>query len=819
MMLNYLAAALRNLARNRTIAIINVLGLTVGFAAALLIALYVRYELSYETFIPEHERIYRIASRVIVKGQAPETFEEIDPRVAEWLMLDFPEIESVARIKGMYYTAKRGSIEFGEQVFLADAEFFRMVPMTAIAGDLQTALDSPDGIVLNRRTAETYFGDENPLGQTIEIERVPMRVTAVLEDLPGNTHFLFNMVASSRAAFSPLKEVTVQSTEPLVLARAHTGTYLKLKPGASIESILENMPSFVQRRWQLHPNVVVEPQVDAIGDMHLLPAGRYPSMKPPANPQTLRTLTLISVLVVLIATINFVNLMTARASQRAIEVGVRKVAGATRRDLIVQFIGESLLYVVVAMVLSMAVVELVLPSFCSLLDAGDWRYGPPTIQFDYFENPSLLMSIVGIAMIIGILAGLYPALVLSSFRPVTVLQSARVSTPQSARIRQALVIAQFGILIGLIFATIVIYRQASFALNEGLKIDREQVLMFNSGRTANPTAFRQEVAALSGVADVTTSHITPTNYGRMLWPLRALDGSEVHINVSVVDFNFFEFYGLSPIAGRTFWPRRESDLVSFATPREASVVLNETSARRLGFRDPASAIDKVVTLAKAEGWPPHMSPPSGFRIVGVMPDFPVESVRTPIDPTLYFVDPTLLVRMSVRLKPDQIPQTLKAIDELWSRVGGSGALGRFFLDDYYRRLYLDLAEQRKVLGMLSLVAVFLAGLGLFGLSVFSTQRRTKEIGIRKVMGARRRDIVLLLVRASAKPVIWAAFLAVPIGAWMMKQWLNGFVYRVPLSATYAVFATAAAFLLAVLTVSVHSYKVARGKPADALRYE
>ncbi len=821
MLRNYFAAALRNLMRNRVISFINIMGLAVGLAAALLVALYVRYEHSYEQFIPGHEDVYRFSLNVNWGGQSPERRDQSSQRIAGWLKLDYPEIDRVARFNETWRSVAAEDRAFKEQVFEGDPDLFRVLSIPAVLGDLQTALDQPGRIAISRATAQKYFGRQDVLGETLHLDNDrPFVVSAVFEDLPGNTHLNFKLVVSALGKSGISSEDAMPANS---LGSMGLHTYFRLHKGARIEVVRAGLTEFLKKHLgDMH--TAFEPDVTAIADIHLSPAVNR-ALRPRGNPHALRALTLVGGLIVLIAIFNFVNLTTARAANRGVEVGVRKIAGASRRDLMLQFMGESILYVALAMLIAISMVELALPAFRALLDPGEAISAAPSISFDYWRSPSLLLGIVGGTLLVGILAAVYPAMVLSSFRPVAVLKGASLQGSGGARIRELLVILQFAILISLIFAAAVIYRQTNFALNSALRIDTDQVLIYNLesesiAGDAPGQAFRNAVKAIPGVIGMTSSIILPTNEFSPMTSFNDSKGEMALLQVAAVDLNFFEFYRIRLLAGRSFSPALATDRFVFAeATRPLSVIVNEAAVKRLGFPSNTDAIGQTLH-PRSGGWPYQNAPlPEPLTIVGVVADFPINSVRREIEPSIYFVFEPVLGMLSIRIAGENMPETLAALRAAWKSVGQKHPEAGWFLEEHYRRLYSDVILQRKTLGLFAGCAVFLAALGLFGLSIYTAQRRTREIGIRKVMGASTGDIMKLLLWAFSKPVLWASLFAWPVAAWLMQGWLEGFAYRVPLGWWWLPAASLAALAISLLTVSAHSYAVALRQPAASLRHE
>ena len=810
---NYLAAALRNLLRNKLVSFINIAGLALGFAAALLIALYLHYQLTYEHFLPGHEHVYRISLTSEAPGGLPQIYDSVKFSMAEKLKADYPEISMIARLAVQFPSVRRGEFERAEAIYFADPDFFRIMPFTAIAGDVTTALDAPDGLVISRFIARRYFGDENPLGKILEIDRqIPMRVLAVIDDLPGNTHFNFTMVASSKSK---------NSGQSLYASGGRNSdwpgafTYIQVRTSADAARIQADAQNFIRRHYPEEPGFKKTLSVIPLSAVHLAPAGRF-AMSPATDPHALWTLGLVGLLVLALAVINFINLMTARSVQRALEVGVRKSAGARRRDLIVQFLGESFLYVFGAVLVAMALVEMVLPTFNEMLSIGpdDEQAQAATVTFQYWQEPALFAALVFATLVVGLLAGIYPAFVISGMRPINALHGG-VSTFASARVRQILVVLQLSALIALLICTTVVHRQVTYSLTEGQRIDRDQVMLLFFNKMPSD-AIKDAIARLPGVTGVTTAKSAPTNYGNAFGDFNRPGGAgPVNLSISPVDYNYFDFYRVTPIAGRL--PSREhgTDLFKPEEPsRQLCVFLNESAVQALGFRSATEALEQKIVPGESR-WPPL----AGVSIAGVVPDIPVDSIRTRIQPTMYIVFPAVSTLMSIRMSGKNIPETEEAINVVWRKLGEPMAPATLFLDLYFRRMYIDIIQQRRVLGSLCGVAVFLSCLGLFGLSIYTAQRRTKEIGIRKVMGASTGAVMRMLLRAFSEPVIWASLIAWPVAGWVMSRWLEGFVYRVPLGWWIFPAATVLALGITLVTVSVHSYVVARVPPGRSLRHE
>jgi putative ABC transport system permease protein len=824
---NYLAAALRNLARNKLHAGINLFGLTVGLATALLIALFVRDELSYDAFVREPSQVFRLDATVAQPGQAPRKIDLTFASAAAALKLDYPEIQAVARISSSHSGLRRGEFEALDRVIWADPTFFEALPLAVIAGDARTALEQPDSVVMTRSMARKYFGEDTPVGKVIDVNPAldslpnlkpaeaqtlgsyhPMRVTAILEDLPSNTHLNGQIFAAAQAPFSPMWHWEA------LPGSAEVFTYLRLKPGATADAIRRDLPRFGERHYpdSKSNTAPLSFQLTALTDIHLTPAGAG-AMKPSGDPLVIAGIAAIGLLIAIIAGINFVALTTARSAQRAREVGVRKAAGATRTDLVVQFMGEALIHVTLAMLLAVAVAEFVLPRVNAMLGRS--------LQLDYLHNPALVGWLVAATLTVGLLTGLYPALHLSGLAPAATLRQSSTRVFGPARVRQLLVGLQFAILIGLLIATATIYRQTMFALHNNLQVNTRNVL---SVFTYCDAALKRELQALPGIAATACTSSPAIGRRQFPTPVQSTDGSALTLQGAPVDIGFFELHGLTPIAGRFFTDSRQTDAVlQSASDIEAQppVVLNESAVRQLGFDSPRAAIGASIAWARRNSGSVSNqgAPLRSSQIIGVVPDFSFSSVRTRVDGSLYYVDPRFLLWLTIRLNDRDVAQTLSDVDRVWKKTGHLMPMQRTFEDESMRALYEDVITQGFVVGGSACLALLIACLGLFALSAFATERRRKEIGVRKAMGAGTSDIVQLLAWQFARPAVWANLVAWPVAGFAMHRWLGGFAYHVNLQPWVFAAAAVTALIIALLTVSLHSFLAARSKPAAALRWE
>jgi putative ABC transport system permease protein len=822
---NYLSAALGNLIRNKLHAAINLFGLALGLATAILIGLYVRDELTFERFLPDYERVYRLQSIVTETDGKRDVYASTPHSLAPALRESFPEFAAVTRMMGGQYGVRHGDTEAVEVIQSVDPNFFEVLGYKLLQGDPASALATPDSVAVSRAIALKYFGTTDCVGMTLEIDhKETVRVGAVFEDLPSNTHLHdVKFLVSGLAPFSNLAKSDLLPPMPAGSYNTDTNTYVRLKPGAPLGAINARLPDFMaklypQDRPDAYPYSAFLVSIASI-HLHARELGDFASG---GDLATVYAISATGILVLVVAGINFVNLVTARATRRALEVGVRKAAGATRRQLIGQFMGESTAYAFTALLLGVALVELVLPSFNSFLDR--------TIGFPYWRDPMLLLGLPALALAIGLLAGFYPALVLSSFRPAAVLKGS-IAAQGSGTLRQVLVVLQYAISITLLIATAVIYRQTLFATEDSLRFDKDLIVAIALGGIPGRVAedghyeydvamvdrMRQRLETLSGVKAVADSWVVPDAqaHSATTWHLPGSPGAApITADRVVQGFGFFELYGIHPVAGRSFSRDHGEDSTEEDVKTDGTAIINESALRTFGFTSAQAAVGQELGMdLTADGQVQTR------RIVGVVPDFPLGTIRVKIPPTVFLIEPSWSAYLNVKLTGDRTPQTLAAIDQVWKEMVPTRPIQRQFIDDRIEHLYRDVTRQGQVFGSFALVAVVIACLGLFGLAAFTAERRTKEIGIRKAMGASTTDILRLLVWEFAKPVLLANAIAWPLAYFVMTRWLDGFAYRISLGPMMFIGAGLIALAIASGTTLYHALQVARSRPVLALRYE
>jgi putative ABC transport system permease protein len=568
-------------------------------------------------------------------------------------------------------------------------------------------------------------------------------------------------------------------------------TFLRLKPGATVERMRPQLSELMNGLWPRRP-----PGLGA--SMDLLRIDRV-HLFPPFDPgvrSRLAGTTVIGALILILASVNFVNLATSRSVRRALEVSIRKVAGADRSTIMLQCLGESLLHVLLATLIAVALTECVIPYINAFLDTN--------IRFEYWHQPSLLAAILAGALVLALLAGWYPALVVSACRPAAALRGVFSQSPGAGVLWKSLVVLQFAILTSLMIAAGVVYQQQIYATHNALRVKTDQLLVIESPCTS---ALRDELRRVPGVRRVACSARSILS-GRVFDNVRLKDGGALAIGLVAIDAGTLEMYGLEPLAGRFF--RAESTGESSASPPANALALryivNESAATALGYASPAAAIAQPLRLSDGSG-----------EIIGVVRDFSLDSIRQRITPALYLVWPRDFELITLQLSGQQIPESLAAIDRLWLAMGATEPIKRYFVNDYIQNLYRGVLREAQAFGMFSVIAVLLAALGLFGLSASITERRTKEIGIRKAMGAGTADVMRLLMWQFTTPVLWANLVAWPASAYLMSRWLHGFAYRIELSPWLFITAMLLGLVIAQTTVAAHCYLVARRSPAITLR--
>jgi putative ABC transport system permease protein len=812
MLRNYLTIAFRNITGNPLFSAINIIGLSIGLASCIIITLFVQYETSYDKHWQNADRIQRVTRDFFSNNLR---LANIAPPIAPLLKQDYPEIEDITRLMRLGSTAltiDETTIN-DETVVIADANVFEFFNLEFLAGDRDTALAMPTNIVLSERAADRYFGSEDPMGKTINVAgQAEFTVTGIFEDLPDNTHMQFEIVTSIQIVPMLMGPNALESW-----GSNNYYTYLRLPEGYNPDDLEAKFEDFIIKyRGEDGPNGTAI-NLQALTDIHLT-SNRDSEWRTNGSIAIVYTFSAVAFVVLLIACVNFMNLTTARSTKRAKEVGIRKVVGADRGQLIAQFLGESILLTAFAMLLAVALVELALPSFGAFLEKP--------LTFSLSAPVTLATLLIGIVLV-GLIAGSYPAFYLSHFRPASVLKGT-ASGSGSIMLRQVLVVFQFATSIALLIATGVVMAQMHYARNVDLGYDKSRNIVhslpFFVDLWGLYTPMKAELEAHPGIESVVYSSRVPSQQnldggGYIQAGRQAVMEDIMGIADIKVDYQWFEHYEVKFLAGRSF---RENEM-RIETPSEeqpvinAVAILNESAARRFGWT-PEEAVGQVIRdFANAE-----FTMSIDREIVGVIPDIHFSSLHDEMKATVYAEpSPNYQRHISIKLAPGNYDAAISYFEEVWTRMVPNDPVNWEFLDDRFDARYRAEAKQAQMFAVFSAFAIFVATLGLFGLASFTTERRTKEIGIRKVMGASAKDIILLLTSDFTKLVLVANLIAWPIAYYFMNQWLTRFVYKAPFAEWAWLFIASAVVALAAawLTIALQAGRAATARPVMALRYE
>ncbi len=793
MIKNYFKIAFRNLWGHKAFSFINIMGLAVGMTACFLIYLYVNFELSYDAFNTKANRIYRIVVDIktpteVINAGGPSW--AVPPNAKE----EFPEIESFVRVSGESLLVRKGDVKFQEDNALyADSALFQVFDFKLLKGNIKTALKDQMSVVFSETAAKKYFGKEDPVGQTLLLtgDAIPAKVTGIMQDIPENSHIKADVLIS-------MSTLTQKFNPGLDSQWGNYGSsaYLLLKPGTDAKALEKKLPAFLERRngtemkqYQMYPTLFLEPLRDVY-----LRSTRDGSKT--GNINNVYIFSIIAVFILLIACINFINLTTARSAERAKEVGIRKVVGAAKTQLTKQFIGESIVLCLIAFVLTVIFSWLLLPLFNQL--AGK------TISDGIFSHPSYILLLFFAAIGIGLVAGIYPALVLSSFRPVIVLKGRFATGTRGIILRKGLVIAQFTISIALIIATIVVYNQMKYMRNQDLGFNKDQMLIIDSHGDPAKKAFQQSLVGLPNIKSTALSSSVPGGGNPGAYSEIENNKGDLQIanlDLYFVDFDYINQYKIKMVAGRGF--SRD-----FGTDTTQAMVLNEAAVKMFGYSSPEKAVGKRFKQWGREG-----------KIIGVTKDFHFRSLQQDIKPLSMRIEPDGCNLVSVNVSPTNLPSTIAAIENKWKTIIPNRPFSYYFLDEFFDKQYRDEERFGNLFLNFAILAIFISCLGLLGLASYSTIQRTKEIGVRKVMGATVSNIVNLLSRDFLKLVLVAFIIASPIAWFGMYKWLQNFAYRISLGWWAFALAGLIAIVIAFVTVSLQAIKAAVVNPVKSLRTE
>lgn len=807
MLRNYLKIAFRNISRQKAYAFINIFGLGIGMAATILILLFVQDELSYDQYHDKSDRIYRVSREWLNdKGETSLHLGHCAPPFAPLLQNDFEGIiQQAVRIGSAYsplivYGNKR--IE-ESRFYLADSNVFSVFSWPMIAGNPETALKDPGSVVITASTAKKYFGDEEALGKELEFNnfgrKFPLKVTGVVEDIPLNSHFTWDFMGS----FATLEQAFGRENLMQNWGSNNYATYLLLPKGYDPEKLEAQIPDFLDKHLGEHQGKMASEvnrlHLWPITDIHLY-SHLDSEIEANGDIAYVYIYTIIAVFILVIACINFMNLATARSSKRAKEVGLRKVMGAFRIGLMRQFIIESILFALLGLFVAVLLVYVVLPYFNDFIGKQ--------LTLNIFENHFAFLLMLGCVLFVGVVAGSYPAFFLSKFQAASILKGAHQSTGGVFNLRSVLVVLQFFISIALIISVGIVQDQLEYVRTKDLGFNKEGVMVLPSSEElygqfeSLKTRFEQQ----PGIKMVTLASRVPS--GRLLDSqntIAEVDGEMKNINFRVadvhVDHDYLSALEVPFVAGRDFDKSRASDSTE-------AFILNEAAVKKIGWPSPEEAIGKRFEYGGRKG-----------QIIGITKDFHFESLHQTIAPIVFMVTNGRARSVLVRYDQNDKADVEKYLKEQWSYLRPGFPFDYFEIAQSFDEQYEGEDRLARVITWFSGLAVLIAALGLFGLASFIAERRIKEIGIRKVMGAKVGEILLLLTRGFTVLVIIALILAVPVAYWGMNLWLNDFAYQGPIKAWPFIVAGIFALGIAWITISFQTIKAAKSNPVDALRYE
>ncbi|SFE73454.1 putative ABC transport system permease protein [Chitinophaga sp. CF118] len=793
---NYFKVTWRNIRKQKFYSTLNILGLTIGMTCCFLIFMYVRFEQSYDTFHKRGPQIYRVVTDVktpteLIEGEI--TSGPMGPN----MKTDFPEVLNMVRVDPMTMLVQKDGNAFEEaNVISADSTFFKVFSFPLIRGNEATALKEPFSVVLTESAARKYFGNADPLGQALQIEgnKYTVKVTGIIKDVPENSHLPFNMIFSMTTATIGLKNGLDNNWGNfgmhtyVLLPAGYDAAKLEKKLSAFMESHIGTRMKTQKMFYTLH--------LEALKDVYM--KSKRPA---PVKGSTTNTyiFSIIAAFILLIAMINFVNLATARATERAREVGVRKAVGAYDTQLKIQFLYETVVLSLIAFVLSLILCQLLLPAFNVL--AGK------EIAHNIFKNTDVLWFLV-IAIGVGLVAGIYPAAVLSSYKPVVVLKGAFHSSTKGLLLRSGLVVFQFVITIFLIAGVIIIYNQLSYLQNHKLGFKKDQVMVIDFERVENIKdkfmAIKQQISQQPGVKSAAFSSAVPGGFENSAYSnleTKSGDMQASNINLYFVDFDFVKQYQLKILAGRGF----SSDMASDSTQ---AMLVNESVVSSMGYSKPEDIIGKRYSQWGREG-----------KIIGVIQNFNYHSLKKEVSPLTMRIEPGAFSKLSVNVSAGDLTKTMAGLEKVYREYAPNTPFNSYFLDEAFDKEYRGEYRFGRLVLTAVVLAIILATLGLLGLISYIVVQRTKEIGIRKILGASVSNILFLLSKDFLTLVIVALLIATPLAWYVMYHWLQDFAYRISIEWWVFVLAGAVAVIIAIITVSLQTVKAAFINPVRSLKSE
>lgn len=798
MLKNYIRVVLRNLLKNKVYTSINVFGLAIGITCCIIIAFYILQETNYDSFYSDNDRIFRVTVSLTTPEGINHTASSHIP-IADALDKDYPEIEEITRVFLFEKKLLRAKdiILFQDKIAFVDSTFFNVLDLDVISGDPANSLKSPNNLFISENVAKKFFGNTDPIGKTITYDNYKEFIVAgVFKNLPITSH----LKAEVLIPFKNLYDNKIFSYTMNWGLMAPNYTFIKLHKNSSVSDLEKKCESFFSKYTEVNSGARFDLKFQPIRDIHIYSHLEYE----PGTNNSISNLLIISTIglfILMIASINYMNLSTAKATKRAKEVGVRKVMGAFKGQLIIQFLSESVILTTIAGIISFVLVEISQPIFSKLL--------MKEIIIDYFSNLWMPIGIIGFILLLGILAGSYPALYLSKFSPIKVLSDKSGSKNSSAEIfRKILVVSQFSICILLIIGVFVIKGQLNYMLNTNMGFDKEHnivIPLFDISKAENYQLIKNKINSVDGVNSITgcLSPVVKTRLSTSFFPHSNNEEDLIDVVINSIDYDYINHFKLKLIAGRNFNPEFTNDELK-------SFIVTENLSKRIGFRNPEDAIGKSYKLGLNE---------IKGTIVGVVKDFHNNSLLDEKSPVVMLYWPGFIRSFVVKVNSNNISTTLTEIENTWREMIPNYPFEYRFLDETINEFYTLESQTAETLSVFSIIAILIGCLGLFGLSAFSIEQKTKEIGIRKVVGASVSKIVILLNKQFVKLILFANLIAWPIAYYLMNNWLETYPYKINLEVWIFGLSTLITITVAILTVSYQSIKAALTNPVKSLKYE
>ena len=795
---NYLRVTLNNLKKHKSFSLINILGLAIGLACVILITSYVFHELSYDKYHEKADRIYRLRSDLKISGEHLD-IPKTSPPMAQYLVENYPEVLNAVRFIPISRMPVRyqNRLFSEDHIFFADNSVFDIFTFPFSAGDSETALKTANSAVLTEALAEKYFGSDDPIGKVLNINNeYDFTITGVLKNIPKNSHFVFDMLCS----FETLAQT--ESGQMRNWLSINYYTYILLQDGSDFKLLEQKLPEMIEKNvGGLLKAIKGEMAVylQPLTSIHLH-SNLMQELSGNSSIVYIYIFVAIAVFILAIACINFMNLSTARSANRAKEVGLRKVMGANRSAIINQFLGESIFFCLISLVLALVLVELSLPFFKSLSGID--------LNIGYLEHSWIIPVLIGLAVMTGVIAGVYPAFFLSSFHPVWVIKGIFKAGAGSIRFRSVLVVFQFFISVFLIIVTIGIFNQLHFMKNKRLGFNKEQIIVISISDESTLDSLqplKEELKKNDSILSVSASSHIPgqTTYVNPFIPEGFSLQDMQYMGELYVDQDFLQTLGIELAEGRNFSPDLQTDT-------QNSVIINETAAYKFGWKDP---IGKTIGDVSASGTIKEKT------VIGVVKDFHIESLHKKVIPLYIGYTTHALNVLAVRIKPERISETISFIEKKMDQFDPNRPFDYSFLDDSFDSQYRSEEQLSRVFSYFTILAIFIACLGLLGLASYAAEQKTKEIGIRKVLGASVPDIMILLSTQFAKWILIANFLAWPIAYYSLYKWLQGFAYRINITFAAFILSALISFGIALFTILYQTTRAAAADPIRSLRYE